>query len=704
MSAAEALIIHFLEKIILKPKVKEYLIKGHEPDTFFDVLVHHGTNVQEKSLGSLFVLSHLKQKEDELVYVISLVSSLAKREFFSQQSAVEQNPKVAFERTLKKLNEVLDDFFKNKSFILNLGLAAISADNIYISRLGKFKVALARNNEYIDILNNIGLFNKDDKDERQFSNIVSGKLRPNDKIFAYFPVRAVTSREKVLNPLFVSKNQQEFSGKIAQLASTVGNFSCCGVHINMQEIKEIPVTFTSASSTVSSAAVKETKSRINFQPKTLLSESKNRGRLLDMSNDPEMQDNNNLKKSLPSEGGDETVLPGFSDPVSSAQDLNVIRAELSVTKRDNLVTLTSKGLGKLMRGLGGNSFGGSHRPKLVKLVVIAIVVMTPVIFFASYGTGSDVTKEAYGRASAGLEQAQNLLSQNDSKAARAQLQAALAEVSGVENKKIDILRSDINKTLDTLDKTSDKQPELLFNNAEKGYEFVAVSGGFQGPMALNSDGRLVAFSAGETSDVTIFGNSSVFLLTFSDFTISLNVNGKLSVFNPKVSGVKNYSLTFPKGFDINNLIGATIYENNLYLFSGNTIYKFTDAVLGSAKGTIWGTIEETASLYSLTADGNLYTLTGDGRLISLFRGKKESELNIQIGGSDTIEIITDKNSAFVYVSDTSAKRVYVIDKSGGTLITSYKLDVVGDIKDIFVTATGTIVVLSAGGNVWQIMP
>src|SRR3989344_8465040 len=225
-----------MEKITLKPNVKELIYKNGEDNVHFDVLSYQGVSGQEKMLGLLFILGHIKYSEEDLSYAVSLISSLAKREYYSEQSIQEQNGKKAFEHTLKKLNEVLDDFFKNKNFKLDIGLAVISGDNIFISRLGKFKIALARDGKYIDILNNVDLFSKDAEGEKQFSNIISGKIQPDDKIFAYFPSRSITSREKLLNDIFVKEDQEGFGQKIAHLAANATNFSCCGIHIDMRKI------------------------------------------------------------------------------------------------------------------------------------------------------------------------------------------------------------------------------------------------------------------------------------------------------------------------------------------------------------------------------------------------------------------------------------------------------------------------------------
>ena len=71
-----------MEKISLKPIAKELLHKNGEPNTHFDVLCYEGSNNQEKSLGSLYLVGHIKYDDEDLGYMVSLVSSLARREFF----------------------------------------------------------------------------------------------------------------------------------------------------------------------------------------------------------------------------------------------------------------------------------------------------------------------------------------------------------------------------------------------------------------------------------------------------------------------------------------------------------------------------------------------------------------------------------------------------------------------------------------------
>ena len=230
-----------MQKITLKPIAKELLHRVDDPSTHYDVFSYSGTTTQEKQLGNLYVVGLAKYDDEDLGYVVSLIGSLARREYYGEQTQKQREPRIAFEQTLKKLNEVLDDFFANKQLELNIGVLAVAGQSVCISKLGKFKVALARSGEYIDVLNNLILFQKSTEGERKFSNVISGDIQAGDKLFAYFPSRSVTSREKGLRALLVSDEQEQFAEHVAELASANPGFSCCGVHLAIEQIKEIPL-------------------------------------------------------------------------------------------------------------------------------------------------------------------------------------------------------------------------------------------------------------------------------------------------------------------------------------------------------------------------------------------------------------------------------------------------------------------------------
>ena len=448
-----------MEKITLKPIVKELFYKNSEENVYFDILSCQGSTNQEKNLGSLFIISQVKFSTGDLSYMVSLISSLAKREFYSATSLQEQNPKEAFSRTLKKLNEVLEEFFQNKDFKLNIGLVAITGENIYISRLGKFRINLARNDQFIDILNNVDLFNKDTAGEKQFSNIISGKLQQNDRLFAFFPTRSIISREKQLNDVFLKESQEEFQQKIAILATNVGNFSCCGVHIDMRQLKEIPLRpAPKYSIPIAPPAPAVSTSKAGSFPSVAASQPA-RGQIKDgrTKSRSEADRGSSIKSGL--EENEDMFLESKGTEMESGESLpteqpRIIPAELSITKRESFFTPIAVQLGKLrfMNRI-------NNKAKLrVFISLAAIVIAVPVFLIFSKGTGQ--SKNAIGLANDNLKLAQSRLSQNNIKDARSLLQAALLNLSDLSGNKAGDVRNQINQVLADLNHASDKQPVI----------------------------------------------------------------------------------------------------------------------------------------------------------------------------------------------------------------------------------------------------
>ncbi len=678
-----------MEKIILKPITKELIYKNGESDVHFDVLSYQGTTNQEKNLGSLFVIGQIKySNQEDLSYIVSLISSLAKREYYSDISLQERNSKNSFERTLKKLNDVLDDFFKNKKFKLNIGLFVIANDNIFISRLGKFKVAMARNNDYIDVLNNIELFSKDAEDEKQFANIISGRLQPKDKIFAYFPMRAITSREKLLNGIFVKESQEEFGQKIEQLSANANNFSCCGIHIDMCQIKELPVGAAPSYSMLASYQVAP-------DPKTLTPDS-------DIA-DPQEEQQIHAQEpeeviTSPATGKAASGPTGWANKNTNTIDSGldqsrIITAELSVSRRSNIITLAASQFRKI-----GSLSRMSSRTKLKGFIILALIIILPLIAFVVIKSGgSSQTNAAYNQASQNLKLAQSRIAENNPKEARSLLWTASSEISGLSGKKITTLKAAIDKVADGINHVSDKQP-VLFADLSKQKDFasnlIAASG--NGAVVISADGRILSANP-DVNEIGQFKNNPKFAYTDDASISTFNGSDGFSVYDLKSKNTKPYSLKEPLP-----AAGAVFYENNFYTLSNNNIYKYADVTSGGVKRVLWGTDTANGQLISIAADGNIFTLNSDGQLIKYFKGKQSGAFDLQVKLSSDSRIFTSKNAAFIYLSDKPAKLVYVFDKTDGSLKATYKLGSAKEIKDINISSDGTIWILSGDNKVWQI--
>jgi hypothetical protein len=682
-----------MEKIILRPKVKELVYKGGEPDVYFDALSYHGSTLQEKGFGSLLVLCHIKQKDEELSYFVNLISSLARREFYSPESMLGQDPRTAFERTLKKLNEVLDDFFKNKDFVLNLGLAVIAGENVYLSKLGKFKVALARDGEYIDVLNNIGLFKRDESQEKKFSNIISGHLKPGDKLFAYFPTKPIASREKTINPLFVSTAQNEFSEKISALASNASNFSCCGLHVSMEQTREIPIVKT----VTRPLRVPEKVGPAVVETPSGEKENKNKRKepLIDVpvTPKPTSQDETPTVIKVETETDQsEQEEPAILKPQPQSSAVQkAIGSELAYGSRKSF-------LGTGLTVIGKTLSSG----RMIKFLALVAIIVSGVIWYTNRG-GSGKDSGDYNAANASFKIAQTKIGENDQKAARDLMRLALAQIGSLQNKQSNTLRGKISNTLDSIDKITSTQPELIYNNDGKGVSSQLVASVSDLITAVDSTGKIYQLSNGSLSQKLKLAGSIKLLVGGVNGGIGVAADGALSVFNLKDD--KNASYVSPYDQELANkgMVDASIYENNLYAIFENSIYKQADAVLGKNKVVEWGKVEGVKPI-SLSVDGDIFVLDAEGMIAKYFKGAKETEFNSDITPGDRAKIYTAKDLSSVYLLEPDQKRVFVFDKTSGDLLVGYKLDVVGDITDISIAPSGSILILSSTGNIWQIKP
>lgn len=618
--------LSMMEKITLKPTVKELLYKTDEVNTHFDVLSYSGNTSAERALGSIFVIGHASFEEEDLGYVVSLISSLARREYYSDQSLKDREPKKAFEQTLKKLNEVLEDFFKNKTLALSVGLAAIAGDQLYISKLGKFKIGLARNGEYVDVLNNVALFQKSDEDEEQFSNIISGKLQSGDKVFAYYPARSITSREKSLQSVLLKEDQEQFGERIAQLAAANPTFSCCAVHIALEQIKEIPLQTVPVSTYVPSA--------------TLASVS---------------------SAEVSGRTADSELSSGNTQP-SPASPPRVIAAELSVSSKSNVFSKIGTAAANLrsMDRLPA-------RKKFRTFVIVALIVIIPVMLFAFLGTRGDSTqiKTALKNATESLKLAQTKIAENNQKDARALLLNGLEITRPYDSENILKLRNELQASLDTLDKVSSaKAIEVGTVRAE-----------------LHEDLQ-----------------SSTRILSMTPETVLVWFNGaeRLSIYDEAGKKLTSYTLKDPA-----TASDATLYSGNLYTLAGNHIYKYADAINGGTKRTEWGSDDASGTLISIAIDGNLYALSKDGKVITYFRGEKKGEVTLAIPVVDGMKLYAPSEKIW-YIMDAPSKYLYAINPTNGALTATYKIDNVGNIKDITIGQDGDALILSADLKIWKL--
>ncbi len=415
-----------MEKIFLKPTPREILIKGSQKEGHLDIFSYdYNSDEAKRKLGNLYIIGNVqhsdgdftdrnheeKTGESDSTYVTNLVASLAKREYYSNPDL---SPKEAFSATLKKINDVVDEFFVNKDVKINIGIFALAGESINISKIGKFKILLARDDKTIDILNNIDLFTKERVEEKEFSHVISGRIAHGDKILAFYPGRLVTVREKAIKENFLKLNTEQFLEKIDAIKEEKAGFAYAALYINLNRVKEPAVA----------------KVAKIIPPPVMVSEV--------TKEEPVKQNNKRLEYV-----GPEPELP------------RIIRSEFSLGKKDNPVAVV---LGKIKMLLP------KRQNKMMFFVSLGVVVLVgawAVKSFFFIGPIQKQTARAVSEAQNNIKLADTKIKQDDKLGARKLLLGSIASINSVESsKKTDDIKGELFKLLDNLDNAVESSPTL----------------------------------------------------------------------------------------------------------------------------------------------------------------------------------------------------------------------------------------------------
>lgn len=680
-----------MEKIYLKPESQEILIKGDASEGHLDAFSYDpGSDENAKRLGSLFVVGHVHHPTDDLSYSVNLIAALAKREYYATPGIA---PREAFSRTLKKVNEVVEDFFKHEGLAVNIGVFAIAGEQIFLSRLGKFKLLLARDNRVVDVFNNVDLFDKEHIEQKQFSSVISGKVSASDRLLAFYPNKPLAARERYLKDYLIKLSPAEFSDKLHEIKTGKADFACAAVHINLQKVTEI-----ASAPSIQPQELKQPTIETAQSTATLVS-----------------------KKHKPSENKREEKTPvGMPKLASSSLDQNMepenkIEPVASIPTEMPRIISTEFSLGKktahwqtLLRRSGLLNL--SKRNTAILVGVLAVIVAGGALLARGLWFTSAETKAvraAVSRAQIALENAQASLSQEKTLEARQLLNTALGELAGIPEKEknskqvVDSTAS-ITQALDGIDNAQETNPSLVYEVPSEFGNAALLSFGdsmFAGVNSVNGF-HVVTIASGsveKTYDVKEFAPTRLFAetKTWGAFDPS---SGNLATL--RSSNVNKYTIS-----GAGSAIDANLYGDNLYVLSADGITKITDAALGKQDRLSWltGDAALPADPTLMTIDGSIYVMSKDGTLSIYYRGKKTEQFSTGLAPKASNLLTTSADSPFLYLADRELNRIYEIDKKAGTLTKTLKISGNNKINDVAVDSKGAVFFLTKDNKVWKIL-
>src|SRR3989344_875276 len=732
-----------MERVLIKPEAKEIVVRGKEDDGHVDVFSYNYEGSAANGLGALFIVGHVQPASEDTSYMVNLVASLAKREYYAQADSA---PKEAFSKTLKRINEVLQDFFRNKETKVNIGIFAIAGENIFISRLGKFKIILARDGQTIDILNNINLFSKEHIQEKEFSNIISGRVMPQDKVLAFYPGRSITAREKNIKNFLIKLGRDEFSEKINDIKTSNDKFSCAAIHISInkymepaivnapqpQELRQRVPSMIKTAPTAQPVVAKITKI-IQTEPEEELpmvrpAESKSKTEAKSKSkptpppipSKPEREESNVFYPGNPSVLSDQMK---SSEKKGAPEPSSLIRpSEFSSAKKGSFLGSILNGLKpsrvyRMGMGRGNGTLSGKKLIAIGSIVAVIILALIAKFTFAPSLPIPGIDNAEDRAASALIDQvgpkldsAQSYLDQNNMLEARRNIFESLLILASnpPQSEKINKVKNEALRVLDEIDKATEASP-VLFYQLSEGFGTGSLITAIQGRVfvyTLQTDdtgGKIAEISSGNTDSITAVKDFDPGYMLGNDKLIALiNKTGdKIGSIARKGEILKTSTLSLS-----GTPLSMSPYQNNLYVLTSDNVYKIMDAADGKSSATVWlnkDTALPTAPLI-MAVDSRIFILSTSGILTTYYKGARTSEINTSIPVDSSNVLLTTSGSPYLYLVAKNLNRIYTISKDSGSVVKALKIGEGSSIADAALSDDETVYLLMKDNKIWQVKP
>jgi hypothetical protein len=165
-------------------KTEEILIRGSKNKiTACDIFIYEPENIEETTLGSLYMVSELTVDKSSS-QLTGLLSSLIKREYYSMphRGAID-----SLEASLKKANQMLSELANqgNLKWLGNLHFlcaAICKEENLFLTQTGSAQAFLYREENLASITKKAVPSPEKPHPTKTFQSVVSGKITAGDKI------------------------------------------------------------------------------------------------------------------------------------------------------------------------------------------------------------------------------------------------------------------------------------------------------------------------------------------------------------------------------------------------------------------------------------------------------------------------------------------------------------------------------------------
>jgi len=628
------------------PKLKE--------DSVFDSFIYEPENEYEKNLGSLYIVGELTNALPKEKKFLNQLSSKIKDGYYRISGKSTQES--SFRNSLKEANNFLEEQQRqgNIDWLGNINISAITLKdfNFSFTKTGEIKILLCRNNE----ITNIGEQLKENGSSslKTFSNIVSGKLAPEDKI------------------IILTKQSFDLFQKEDLLSDILSSFEKCEKPKDKDKtIKKILNKKRDLLSEISGIFV-------------LISLEENKNQTV------KMKEPLSLKKSLPAKLPSLSLLPKIKKITKIGKFIPKIptRRIIPSFKKGVPIKISIK---KILSPV--SSLENLKTKQIIALIATFIIILSlgNYIFkvqrqkeIERVNATIDQTKEKMARAENALiygnERECNLLYQeawNDL--------LILLEEKIPEKEKVISLKDSIEEELFKLNNIeSNPSLELIIEINKSEFEpknFVFSQSEFY---LSNPQSNLVHFSK---QDKLQLPGKVLLSEKFQDIALFLlESNEIIFVKNKEITSIKELINPYPEA----KFKDISSFGPNLYLLDSENreIIKYALGTENSLEGELWLQKEAKKPLdpQSIAVDGSIWVMSKDNNILRYYRGELQEEIEIDIfpKAEGESKLITNSELSNLYLLTPEQNRIAILSKEG-KIIKQFKFNDLNSMKDLSVS-------------------
>ena len=648
-----------MDRYVLIPTTREVSVNRAVSESADDLFAYTpDTQALARSRGYLFVVGHTDQESGTVGYLVSLIAALAKREYYGADAT---DAKAAFGQTLRKINEVVEEFSKSDDVKIDVGLFAVAGQDLLVSRLGRFRILLARDGGIVDVLKDVGTFSKEHVEKKRFSSIISGPVGQGDRIMAYFPHKALASRERAVKQHLLGDSSQAVAAHLASVGKRTKTFSCSALVVDLSR----------TAITADEPKVAEPVPTLTWTPR---------------------------QSAAAPVAGDHAV-PGEAEPQPEVP--RIIASEFSHGSRSNPFTSLVRLVGAVRLGTVG---------KFVAVGVIGIALVGSLwgarTLFVTDERGEHIAS-VLRDAERFLTDARASFDAGDHRAARATVLSQLENLNGLtdDTRDGDKLSQAYAELLDEVDSATpgvitlataidpaDGAPfsGIAASGSETFWVVSVMNGGGASVLTVADDAVIASDPLDGAPDFLVSADSQFVGVGRAERLIALYSDGDV---------IESVLPTPDEPLD------AAWYADSVYVLTKSSILKVSDVDTSKPVTKQWLADESDLAPDSiaLAVDGDVWTLSRDGTLTRYYRGSAEESALLPFGAHGEMRLLTTPDASRLFITDTVLKRIYVVDKESMGLERSISIDTAQTVRDIFLAPDQTsFLFITEDGKVWHL--